>query len=224
LILLGIVGFFFIARYFNVNTYLTLENIRYHADVIASFIERRYWTSVFIFWCLYVFENVFALPLAASLTVAAGYFYGVLPAIVFTIVAATSGAIVLFYMARYLFGNGLQKKYAERLNGFNRAFKEQGAYYLLSVRLTPIIPFVVVNIFAGLTLVPVSTFIWTTALGMIPVTIVYACAGQQLQSIVSVGDIFTLRILVILAILAFIALLPVVVQHYRNNRNTSRKK
>jgi uncharacterized membrane protein YdjX (TVP38/TMEM64 family) len=217
-IVISIVLAILVIRFTGIAEYITLENIRYHKVIIADFIKRRYWTSMFIFWCLYVAENIFALPTAAFLTLGAGFFYGVVPATILTVISATSGAIVLFYMARYFFGDSLQKKYAVRLTHFNKAFEEQGVYFLLSVRCIPLVPFAVVNVFAGLTLVPITTFIWTTVVGMIPGTLIYVLAGQQLQKIQSVGDVFSVRVLLIFMALALLALLPVIVQHYKSNK------
>lgn len=215
---LGVISLFLLARYSGLMDYFTVENIRYQKDLIEDFIVRHYWTSVFIFWLIYVMENVLALPIAAWLTLAAGFFYGVFPAIIFTVISATSGALVSFVMARYLFGNQLQGRYKERLIKFNKAFKQYGVSFLLGLRFIPIIPFALINIFAGLTLVPISLFAWTTALGMVPVTTIYALAGKQFQTIDSPRDVFSWQIAAILMVLVLLALVHIAIKKYHSKK------
>ena len=66
-------------------------------------------------------------------------------------IGATIGAIMAFLVARYLIGDWLQKRYAERLASFNKEIAENGYNYLLTLRLIPVFPFFLVNIFAGIT-------------------------------------------------------------------------
>lgn len=194
------------------NGFFTLQNLRYHRELIQSFVNNHYVLSVLIYWSLYVIENVFALPIAAFLNISAGYFYGTIPATIFTVIAATSGALISFSMARFLLGDYIQVVYKERLAKFNKEFEQHGVYYLLTVRFFPFIPFVLVNMFAGLTLVPVSTFVWTTAVGMTPLAVMHALAGNQLQTIESVHDILSWQMIVILGLLAVLTFLPLMLK------------
>jgi uncharacterized membrane protein YdjX (TVP38/TMEM64 family) len=75
----------------------------------------------------------------------------------------------------------------------------------------PVFPFLLVNILAGLTRVRLTTFIWTTSVGILPGDIVYSCAGSRIDSIVSTGDIFSVRILITFALLVFFSLSPAAV-------------
>lgn len=211
-------------HYFDFSEYFTVENLRYHANSVEFFVENYYWQSVLIFWGMYVFENIFGLPIAAWLTIAAGYFYGFVPAVFYTIVAATTGAFISFFMSRYFIGKTLQNRYKKQLKNFNEAFDRQGSYYLLSLRFIPVIPFVVVNVCAGLTLVSVYTFFWTTVIGMIPVTVLYALAGKQFHTISSVRDIFSWNVILLLGALVLLSLLPIFIKTFNGRLWTRNKK
>jgi len=56
--------------------------------------------------------------------------------------------------------------------------KHGGHLYLLTLRLMPVFPFFLINILTGLINIPLRTFIWTTSLGIIPGSLVYAFAGS----------------------------------------------
>ena len=68
---------------------------------------------------------------------------------------------------------------------------------------------------SGLTRVSLGLFAWTTALGIIPGTVVFAFAGQQLGSIRSVGDVLSPGVVLALVVLAAFTLLPVFTNSFR---------
>jgi pyruvate/2-oxoglutarate dehydrogenase complex dihydrolipoamide dehydrogenase (E3) component len=79
---------------------------------------------------------------------------------------------------------------------------------LFGLRLVPAIPFFVINLIAGLTQIRVWTFIWVSAIGMLPTTIIYVNAGNQLMSIKSAADLLSWPLvlaLVALALAPFVA-------------------
>ena len=96
---------------------------------------------------------------------------------------------------------------------FNKAMKLYGKNYLLVIRFVAVIPFFLVNILVGLTNLSLWTFIWTTAIGILPGSLVYTFAGQQLNEIESLRDIFSFNILLAFFFLALLALLPIIVTY-----------
>jgi uncharacterized membrane protein YdjX (TVP38/TMEM64 family) len=109
---------------------------------------------------------------------------------------------------RYLIGSYIQKKYRDQLASFNRALASGQVSYLLAIHFIAIIPFPLINLLAALTHVPLWTFIWTTAVGILPGSLIYAFAGNQLTTIHSLKDIFSFNIMVAFVLLALLALLP----------------
>jgi uncharacterized membrane protein YdjX (TVP38/TMEM64 family) len=144
--------------------------------------------------------------------------FGTFLGAVYANIGATLGAIGAFLLVRYSFGAALQRKYAQQLVRFNKAMHEEGMSYLLSVHFIAVIPFFLVNILAGLTQVPLWTFIWTTSVGIFPGSLVYAFAGQQLNTIENVRDIFSLKLLLAFLLLAMLAALPILIKKYKKMR------
>jgi uncharacterized membrane protein YdjX (TVP38/TMEM64 family) len=91
----------------------------------------------------------------------------------------------------------------------NRELEQRGFNYLLFLRLVPIFPFFLINLAAGLTRLPLQTFILGTLLGIIPGGFVFVNAGASLASITSVSGIASPRVLGSFALLGLFALLPV---------------
>jgi uncharacterized membrane protein YdjX (TVP38/TMEM64 family) len=189
---------------------VTLENIQHNILHLEQFVASHYHQSVFYYIIAYMTEVILVLPLSALLTLLSGFLFGVLPGALYTNVGATLGATISFLLVRYWFGHFLQKKYAPQLKAFNQAFEQKGWWYLMMTRFVFVIPFFVINILAGLTKVPLWTFIWTTSLGIIPSTLIYAYTGQQLNSIHSLHDIFTPKVLGAFGALGLFAALPAI--------------
>jgi uncharacterized membrane protein YdjX (TVP38/TMEM64 family) len=83
----------------------------------------------------------------------------------------------------------------------NQGLDKDGLYYLLTLRLIPLVPFFVVNLVMGLSRMPARTFWWISQLGMLPATCIYVNAGKQLGSIDSPRDVLSPRLIVSLALL-----------------------
>jgi uncharacterized membrane protein YdjX (TVP38/TMEM64 family) len=58
-----------------------------------------------------------------------------------------------------------------------------GATLLLAVRLIPIVPFSLVSYAAGAAGVPVWRFVWTTAVGYLPITALAVYFGTRLEGL-----------------------------------------
>jgi len=192
--------------------YLTLQNLQSHAHGLQERVLDNYLQSVFLFIVIYILVTGFSIPGATVMTLAGGYLFGVIAGAVYVNAGATLGAFFAFLAARYILGNWIQERYGERLSRFNREIHENGYSYLLTLRLIPIFPFFLINFFAGLTAIPSRTFLWTTSLGIIPGSLVYAFAGSQLATVTRVGDIFSANMLLAFVLLGLFALLPVILK------------
>jgi uncharacterized membrane protein YdjX (TVP38/TMEM64 family) len=210
LLLVLLVALIVIARYAGVGEYLTLDNLRRHREALEQFVRERYAASAAGYIVVYLMTTALALPGAAVLTMAGGFLFGTVPGVIYSNVGATGGAIINFLLARYVAGSWLQGKYAGQLERFNRELERNGHLYLLTLRFIPLFPFFLINLCAGLTRIPLRTFAWTTLVGILPGGLVFAFAGSQLNTIRSVEDVFSGRVLAALLLLAAFALVPIV--------------
>jgi uncharacterized membrane protein YdjX (TVP38/TMEM64 family) len=177
------------------------------------------------FIALYIVVTAFSIPVAAALTITSGYLYSFVIGALYVNVGATIGAALAFLFARYIAGEPLQQKYKRKLNKFNKELDKNGANYLFTIRLIFVFPFFVVNLLAGLTKVKLRTFIWTTSLGILPSSLIYAFAGEQIGKIHSVREIFSGPVLIAFILLAAAAISPTIYKKIkeRNNHNNKPK-
>ncbi|MGE4257941.1 MAG: TVP38/TMEM64 family protein [Candidatus Babeliales bacterium] len=192
--------------------YLNLEWVQTHQGYLLALVRDHYWYTVFCYIALYILAVALALPGAFIITMLGGYLFNVFPGVIYINIGATLGATIAFIAARYLVGMWVQRTYQVQLRAINQAIKENGFYYLLFARLAAIFPFFLVNLLAGLTRVKLSTFIWTTSLGIIPGSLVFAYAGKQLMYIRSASDILSFPIILAFFLLSLLVLIPVLIK------------
>ena len=202
---------------------ITFENLKQNREALVAFVGGHYLLSVASFIAVYVLATALSIPGAVILTLAGGFLFGTAASVIYVDAGATAGAACAFLSARYLLGNRLQQKYGGQLAKFNGEMDLNGASYLLTLRLIPVFPFFLINFLAGLTKVPLRTFLWTTSLGIIPGTAVFAFAGRQLGSIDSPADILSKKVIVAFAALGLFTLAPAVWKRMKNTQSASGK-
>jgi len=72
----------------------------------------------------------------------------------------------------------------------DHGFQNNAASYLLFLRFVPLFPFWLVNLAPAFFKVQLSTYIWTTFVGIIPGSFVYTQAGSGLGVIFDEGAAF----------------------------------
>ena len=212
------VGIVIALRYSPLRTYLTFKYINEHKEALKFFVNRNFILSSFSYIALYIVITAFSVPGAAILTLAGGFIFGLFFAVIYVNIGATIGAVFAFLVSRYLLGITIQECYSKKLNKFNQELKRNGVSYLFTLRLIPIFPFFLINLFAGLTRLSLFTFFWTTSLGIIPGSFVYSFAGSQLEKVSSPADVLSSGILIAFLLLALLALLPVFIRWCKKKR------
>jgi len=105
--------------------------------------------------------------------------------------ASSIGATLAFLTARYLLRDSVQSRFGTRLADIDKGVAREGAFYLFTLRLVPLVPFFVINLLMGLTTMRAWTFYWVSQVGMLAGTVVYVNAGTQLAKIESLRGILS---------------------------------
>ncbi len=206
-------------RVFGFDQLLSLETFRQYRDQLLEFTAQHYIPTVAVFILVYIVAVALSIPGATILTLTAGFLFGFF-GVIYVNVGASTGAVLAFLAARYLIGDWVQKRYGEKLASFNREIADNGYNYLLTLRFIPLFPFFLINIFAGLTRVPLATFAWTTMVGILPGSFVYIYTGRQLGMIDKPGDILSWQIILAFVLLGLLALSPVLIKKMMKKKST----
>lgn len=212
-----------VVRYSPAGDILTFDNLKQNRDFLVTFVQEHYGLSVVLFIAVYIITTAFSIPGDVILTLAGGFLFGIIVTTIIVNVGAAAGAALAFLSARYLIGDRLQGKYHNQLNKFNEELTLNGPRYLLTLRFIPVFPFFLINFLSGLTKIPLKTFIWTTSVGIIPGTMVYAFAGRQIGTVNSLSEVLSVNVIIAFAILALFAIFPVILNRLKSpkKRNIS---
>ena len=144
--------------------------------------------GVFLFVLLYVVAAVTLAP-AFVLSVAAGALFGVWRGSVLVLVSATLGATAAYGVARVIAGTRLVKWILRdrRVDVVRRAVAhEGGAWVQFLLRLSPVVPYVLLNYTLGVYGVRLRDF-WLACFGMMPTIIMYAYYGKVVGDVAKIA-------------------------------------
>lgn len=154
------------------------------------------------------------LPGCGVLLLLGGATFGLVWGSVLSLVASTAGATFTMLAARHALRPWVASRFGPQLARFQAATSQDGgrsgAQYLLSLRLLPVIPFVPVNLMAGLTGLRTRTFFAVSLVGMLPGTAVYVHAGQALSQVGSLDELWSPSAMGAVALLGVLGVLPLV--------------
>lgn len=212
---LAAIALFFV---FDLGRFLTLSALKANHQALVEFYRANTLLTVAAFMAVYIVQTALSLPGAAILSLAAGALFGSIMGTVYANIAATIGATLAFLVTRYLLRDAVLGRFGERLEGINRELEGRGFNYLLFLRLVPVFPFFLINLAAGLTRLPLKTFILATMLGIIPGGFVYVNAGASLATVDSLASVASPRVLGSFALLGLFALVPVLYGKWTGKR------
>lgn len=174
-------------------------------DSVIGFIRSYGVYAVIVSFLLMVFQSVAAPLPAFLLTFANAAIWGWWKGAILSWSSAMVGAIVCFYIARFL-GRDVVEKLTSRhaIKSIDVFFDRYGKNAILICRLLPFVSFDFVSYAAGLTSMTLMSFVVATGIGQLPATIVYSYVGGMLTG--SVKTVVT-ALLVIFALFALTFLL-----------------
>jgi len=193
----AIAGFYLLGWY----EYLSWVNVRAHVDDLQARADENLVLAAAVCFGIYVILAALSVPAAWMLSVVAGALFGRFLGAAIAVTAATIGATFAFWSSRFLLRDWVNARFGESAEAFNRGFERDGACYLFSLRLVPIVPFFLINLGMGLTPISAFTFVWVTLIGMLPGAFLYANAGSELGKIESPRDVLSPGIIISLALL-----------------------
>ncbi|SHI81241.1 TVP38/TMEM64 family protein [Wenxinia saemankumensis] len=207
--------------------YLSFETLRENREALLAFRDSRYLATALLFMAAYAGIVAFSLPGATVATLTGGFLFGTFPGVVFNVLGATVGAILIFLAARLGAGERLARR-MDASDGLVRRIK-QGIDdnlwpMLFLIRLVPAVPFFVANLVPALVGVPLLPFAVTTFLGIIPGALVFTSVGAGLGAVFAAGEtpdlglVFEPRILLPLLGLCALAALPILLKAVRGRK------
>jgi pyruvate/2-oxoglutarate dehydrogenase complex dihydrolipoamide dehydrogenase (E3) component/uncharacterized membrane protein YdjX (TVP38/TMEM64 family) len=171
--------------------YLSFDGLKAQQASLQALYGAHPWRAALGFFALYVAYTGLSLPGAALLTLVAGAVFGLAWGTLIVSFASSLGATLAFLASRFVLRDWVRRRFGERLAAIDRGVEREGALYLFVLRLTPAVPFFLINLAMGLTPMRAATFYGVSQLGMLAGTLVYVNAGTQLASLASPRDVLS---------------------------------
>lgn len=212
---------------FTLRDHLSFAMLADNREALIAFRDSHYLASVLGFMAVYVAIVAFSLPGATVATLTGGFLFATFPGALFNITAATVGATIIFLAARWGLGERLAARMDAshgRIHSLKHAIDENQWSMLFLIRLVPVVPFFVANLLPALVGVPVSRFVISTFLGIVPGAVVYTSVGAGLGEVFARGEtpdlgiIFEPHILLPILGLAALAALPILLKALRGRK------
>ncbi len=177
-LILLLVALGFTTWYYSLGELLSVERVR---GLVGSYSL----LAPLVFMGIYIFATLFFLP-GSPLTLAAGAVFGIWAGTLYTVIGATLGASLAFFLSRFLgrdFVEGILEDKTERIYQYNEKLGENGFVWMLFFRLVPLFPFNGLNFGLGLTKVKARDYILGTAIGIIPGSFAYSYFGDSVATL-----------------------------------------
>ncbi len=184
---LGLAAFFWLdlGRFLSLD-YLKQSQARFEALYAAEPLKVS-----LAYFALYVAATALSFPGATIITLAGGAIFGLWWGTLLVSFASSLGATLAFLVSRFVLRDSIEARFGNRLAEINRGIEKDGAFYLFTLRLIPVVPFFVINLVMGLTKMKALTFYAVSQIGMLAGTLVYVNAGTQLAQINSLQGILS---------------------------------
>lgn len=208
-----------------ITEYISFEELKAHRQSIVHFVSKHWLLTPLLFIGAYVCVIALSMPIGIYLSLLGGFLFIQPLSTIYVLFGATLGAAIIFLVAKTAFGDFLRGKVEGRIEKMRYEFEYHSVSYLLFLRLVPVFPFWLVNIAPAFLNVRLSTFIWTTALGIAPSTFVYTEAGRGIGAILDAGEelsiasIFNWHVKLALIALGIVVLIPVAVKKMRKKHD-----
>ena len=194
---------------FDLGRYFSLGYLKESQASFTALYAQRPVLVTAVFFAAYVAVTALSLPGAAIMTLAAGAGFGLVLGTILVSLASTIGATLAMLAARYMLRESIQKRFGQRLAEVDRGIEKEGAFYLFTLRLIPIVPFFALNLLMGLSRMKVWTYFWVSQLGMFAGTVAFVNAGTQIARIDSLQSILSPGLI---GSFVLLGLLPLVVK------------
>lgn len=189
-------------------------------DVDAN--DLRNWILSFGLWAPIMYIVIYTIrPLvffpASVLSIAGGLAFGAWMGTLYTIIGATLGAMLSFYVAKTLGKSLVKKEWTGNAGKIQAQMEQNGFLYVLLFRLIPVINFDLISYMAAIAKVRFTSFALATGIGIIPGTFAYNFLGSSFVS----GNPRTIFFAVV--VFALLTIVPILIRN-RWNRNQKRVK
>ncbi len=167
--------------------WLSLTTLAEHRDWLMQLVAGHPVLAGLVYLLVYVAVTAVATPGTMVLTMAGGFLFGRWLGTALAVLAATAGTCLLFVAVHSSLAPLAARRAGQFLDRLQPGLERAGFWYLVSLRLLPVVPFWAATVAAALVGMRLRSFAAGTALGILPGTAIFAGIGAGLDAAFSRG-------------------------------------
>lgn len=194
-----------------------IDDAKNLGKVLQKYNQNHYYSVLSAFIFTYIFLQTFAIPGSIFLSILSGFLYPFWMALFLVCFCSSIGASLCYVLSFALARKILLRFLGARLSEWQKIVQNKKSdmlFYMIFLRVTPIVPNWFINLASPLINIPALPFILGTFIGVAPPSCVYIQAGTTLNTLTSATDAFSWQSICVLVLFAILSLLPVFFKNY----------
>jgi uncharacterized membrane protein YdjX (TVP38/TMEM64 family) len=200
---------------------LSLHMLRGRRDELEALVHAHPLLALAAYVVVYILVVALSLPAALVMTLTGGLLFGVWLGGLAAALSCTLGSAVLFLVCRTAVGDTLRRRAGPTVARIEEGVRRDAFSYVVTLRLIPVMPFWLANLALGFVEIPLGVFMAATFIGILPVSLVYAGLGANLNLLFARHErpdlhiVMRPEVLLPLIGLALLALTPIIARRLR---------
>jgi len=201
--------------------HFSLHELRERRELIIGLDHIHPVLSVLAYVGLYTLAVGLSLPVALPMTIAGGLFFGPWIGGLAAAIGCTLGGTIVYLVCRTAAGDVLRRTAGARVAEIEDGVRRDAFFYIMTLRLLPVMPFGLTTLALGFLEIPLLTFVAATFIGIVPLSFIYARLGWGLNAAFASHQRLNLHsllqppILIALGALALLSLSPIIIRRLR---------
>ncbi|PRO66905.1 TVP38/TMEM64 family protein [Alkalicoccus urumqiensis] len=162
--------------------WINREFLDMEPDDIQPFISSFGLLAPFVFLLLFSIRPFFLFP-ASILALTSGLAFGPFLGPILTYAGSLSGAVLSYWAVRFFRRNHEIPDHSGKRRVIQQRIEENGFFYLVSLRIIPVIHFDLVTYLSAMARVRFRTFLYATMAGIIPGTLAFNLLGASIADV-----------------------------------------
>jgi uncharacterized membrane protein YdjX (TVP38/TMEM64 family) len=159
---------------------------------LAQWLVQHGWWAPFFYVLIYMIATFLLLP-STPLNLLGGAVFGLYWGTVWTTIGAILAAVVCFWFSRTLGRQFVQQRFSGRWQQLDQEIAAGGVFYMIALRLLPLLPYGLVNFGAGVSGVKFPDYLLGTLIGTTPGLLPFILMGEGLTDLRR-GDLWPLTV------------------------------
>jgi len=187
-----------------------LNEVQALQKVLHLIAEKHTFYVYFLLSYAYIVLCSFGLPGVGPIAMLSANLFGGFYAFLMCTLCSTLGGSFCFWLSYTLAGRLVEKLFPSKIAAFHNSLNKNRKnifWYMLCVRITPIIPKWFVNLASPIVGIPFKAYFFATLIGYVPANLIFIKMGLTLNNLQTLG--INLQSFITLVIIGLLTLIPI---------------